>query len=114
MTTSGKAPRFPTTVDSYGNAHQYLPLPDGTKIRLPLHYDPAEFALPGNTEAHINGRLFALFDPSTRTGAILDAIGKIPYWTMIQPTTRAEFFKVQVPAFVANLELLGLLPKESG
>lgn len=92
--------------DGNGNVRTYLSLPDGRKLPLPFHYHANEFALPGNLESYANGRVFACYDDSTRTGAIYDGIGAIPYWTLIQPTTRDEFFGVQVPNAVKYLTTL--------
>lgn len=88
------------TPDAGGNSRTYLELPDGRKLPLPFHYRPSEFALPGNMETYADGRVFALYDDTTRTGAIYDGVGLIPYWTLIQPTTRAEFYEHQVPRMI--------------
>lgn len=97
--------------DDNDNERVYLELSDGRKLPLPHHYRVEEFALPGNLEIHADGKLFAAYDETTRTGAILDAIGKIPYWTLIQPTTREVFFGEQVPGALESLAAQGFLPR---
>jgi hypothetical protein len=100
----------PVPPDSQGRRYTFLTMPDGDRVRLPLYFDAREFGLPGNAETYFDGRLVALFDSSTDTGAVLDAIGRIPYWTLIQPTTRDLFFGEMVPNFIEGLRLQGLLP----
>lgn len=82
--------------DGYENSRVFLVLPDQRKLPLPLHPRNEEFALPGNVEIHNDGDAFAVYDESTRTGALLLG-AKAGIWTMWQPITRDAFFLQQVP-----------------
>lgn len=96
--------------DSEGNQRTYLVLPDGRKLPLPYHFRKDEFALPGNTLILEEGRIFALYDESTRTGAIYDGVATLPHWRLVQPVTREMFFDHVVPNYVRALRLCGHLP----
>lgn len=97
----------PTAPSDDGNRRLYLVLPDGRQLPLPLHYRPREFGLPGNVATHVDGNFIALFDDTTRTGAIYDGTGAMPYWVLIQPTTREVFFKHQVVGQLARVKQHG-------
>ena len=90
--------------DECGNERVYLVLPDGCKLPLPFHYRVEEFALPGNLEIHNDGQVYALYDESTRTGAILSG-RKGGTWTIWQPVTREQFFGQQVPGWLTLADM---------
>jgi len=102
----------PVPPDSQGRRYTFLTMPDGDRVRLPLHFEPNEFGLPGNSETHVGGRVVALFDGVSETGAILDTTAPVPYWTILQPTSREFFFGEQVRFFVEERRRLGLFPSE--
>lgn len=86
-----------------GSQRLYLVLPDDRKLPLPFQYRAEEFSLPGNLQVHCDGKLFALFDETTRTGAICDTLSQPAYWLLRQPIQRCEFFELMVPGVVAEL-----------
>lgn len=96
MSQPGELIRAAPDLDD-GSERVYLVLPDQRKLPLPFQYREEEFALPGNLEVHCAGKLFALYDESTRTGAICDTVSQPAYWLLRQPILRREFFEVWVP-----------------
>lgn len=96
--------------DKHGNERIYLVLPDERKLPLPFHFRPEEFALPGNLQIFDDEQLFALYDDSTRTGALFNGSEQGGAWTIWQPVTRQQFFDEQVPSWRAFAALrAGLL-----
>jgi hypothetical protein len=79
---------------------EYLLLPDGKLITLPLCFCPLEFQLPGNWKALIDGRMYACYDETTRTGAIWRA-SPVSHWIIMQPCLREDFFNRLCPNAIA-------------
>jgi hypothetical protein len=78
------------------SAAMCLPLPGGRKLPLPKGWQANEFLLPGNHEIHLDGELIAVYDETTRTGAVWCGT-HLPWWTIVQPFTREDFFGRYVP-----------------
>lgn len=97
-----------------GNVRTYLVLADDRevhrKVPLPYHFRKEELALPGNLQMHEDGKIIALYDESTRTGALFDGVATTPHWRLIQPITRDMFFNQEAPNYVRALRLCGHLP----
>lgn len=105
MASANDAPLMLETageVDRSGNARTYLVLRDGRKLPLPHTPRVAEFTLAGNCETYATGKLIALYDESTRTGAIYVARLGAPYWVTWQPCMRDAFFLELVPETLAS------------
>lgn len=79
----------------------YLDLGKGREVLpLPLRFDPHEFKFPGNSKELIPGLMWAVYDATSRTGAIWRARPR-PHWMLIQPCLRADFFDRICPESVA-------------
>lgn len=82
---------------------EYLSMPSGDKIPAPLPYNVVEFNLPGNMQVHLGGALVAVYDGESRTGAIWCSWPR-PYWSVLQPILRDDFFDRHLPQCLAYLE----------
>lgn len=87
-----------------GNSRIYLLLDNERKVPLPLAWRPEEFLLPGNFESHANGKVFGIYDDTTRTAAVYNGLTASPYWQIYQPCLREDFFSRHLPSFVHQAE----------
>ena len=72
---------------------QYFSLPSGDRLPLPLFpWEHSEFSLVGNSQVLAGGRLVALYDETSRTGAIWHNFSGLQFWKLIQPCRRDDFF----------------------
>jgi hypothetical protein len=81
-----------------GNTRLYLALPGGRALPLPYQWRAQEFALDGNLQELAGGKVIALYDETTRTGALYFGLTAEPFWMIWQPCLRADFFERLVPA----------------
>lgn len=88
-----------------GNIRCYVELEDGRSLPLPFAYRPEELILPGNYIIDETGLLFALYDETTRTGLMYCGFGDVPFWNLIQPVTRENFFVEQWALWRNGLKL---------
>ena len=72
----------------------YFELPSGDRLPLPFFpWEPSEFSLPGNSKVLAGGRLIALYDETSRTGAVYFDAPPVPFWKIVQPCVREDFFR---------------------
>lgn len=90
--------RLAATRMADGRIRDVLVLDDGRTLRLPIPVDNAELALPGNALEVQPGVVIACYDGQSRTGLLWSALPS-PYWTLIQPCLREDFFSRIVPDF---------------
>lgn len=89
-----------------GNERAYLELHDGRKLPLPFHWREEEFALDGNLQILGDGKYFAVYDETTRTGAFFCSAGAARCWFIWQPCTRDDFYGRMVPGSIGQAEAL--------
>ena len=71
----------------------FFTLPSGDRVPLPLFpWNLQEFSLPGSCKVFGDGKVVAFYDGETCTGAIfVDRPGE-PFWKLVQPCRRDDFF----------------------
>lgn len=90
-----------------------LPLGGGRFLPLPRPWCAAEFLLPGNHEIHLDGAVVAIYDETSRTGAVWCA-EPLAWWTVVQPFKRDDFFSRYVPHCVEMVASGAVGWEESG
>lgn len=88
--------------DRNGNVRQFLELEDGRKLPLPHQVRLEEFAFEGNVVVQADERIIAAYDPSTYTGCIYWGNTESPYWSMVQPCVREDFFGRMVLSAISD------------